>query len=202
MNFHRSTTAIRHACAVLVSLMLGSCASGTRTDPPPPGMAVLDATPNADRRDRIDGIRIVAVNGIPANGTEAELSPGKNQIRVRFKWPQGGSQEVDLGFNARPDIIYAIYYDVYPPLVHRPGGLESTTGAIMNDLPRDGGSGLVAAIAAGFMAPFAATEAAVKRTDENSEAADHVDLMVVAQRSPQGIACTRRVHADGRIERR
>lgn len=206
MNARRSRTAIRHAHAALVALVLGSCASdsGTRTDPPPAGMAVIDATPNRSRRERIDGIRIVSVNGAPANGTETELRPGRNRVRIRFKWPRDGAREADLDFHARAGTIYAIYYDVYPPIVDQPlVSDERGWGSLLGAVADTGGEGAIAApMAAAVLLPFVAAEAAVNRTDVDDRAAEYVDLMVVARRSSEGIACYRRVFADGRIQNR
>ena len=58
---------------------LSSCASTTH-DPPPPGHAQIDATPDPDRRDRIDGIQLISVNGIPTRGTKTALTPGRNTV--------------------------------------------------------------------------------------------------------------------------
>lgn len=192
------------ALVLLGGLFLVSCA-GTTNRQPSPGMALVDATPDATYRDRIDHIRVTQLNGEPVRGTEHELSPGKNRMRVGFHWPQGGHQEVDLEFNAKPDINYFIRYNVHPPYTERLGQtgiLDATTGEIFG-----ASSGSVADVflilPAGVAMGTAAMATRVKNeVAEDSRAANYVDVMVVAQHSSQGVACNRRVYPDGQIEKR
>lgn len=188
----------------LGSCFLSSCAS-TTDRPPAPGMAMFDATPDAERRDRIDGIRVASINGRPVRGSEHQLAPGRNRVRVGFKWPQGGDQEVDLPFNARPNKTYVVYYDVHPPYVNRleqGGALDAATGELV------GAAALMDVGAIVMLYPIAATGAGAVMTRvgheiaEDSKPASYVDVMVVAQRSLEGVTCRRRVFPDGRIESR
>lgn len=190
--------------AAFGALLFSSCASSTNRAPSP-GMAIFDATPDADRRDRIDGIHIESVNGQAASGSELELAPGRNKVRVGFDWPQGGEQQVDLPFQAKANKTYLVYYNVYPPYVNR---LQE--GGLLDDATRDlamaGASAGEGAII--FVPPLALLgSAAIARRvgneiAEDSKAAHYVDVMVVAQKDRQGVACTRRVYPDGRVERR
>lgn len=190
--------------AVLGATFLSSCASTTHR-PPSPGMAKFDATPDAERRDRIDGIRVAAINDEPTRGSEHELKPGRNKVRVGFKWPQGGEQEVDLDFNANPDKTYVVYYDVHPPYVNRlaqGGVLDATAGEIATAAAHMD----VAAILMFYPFIAAGTGAVATRVGneiaEDSKPADYVDVMVVAQQSLEGVTCVRRVYPDGRVEKR
>ena len=82
---------------------LAGCASTIRT-PPPPGHALIDATPDLDRRDRIDGIHLVSVNGTRIRGTETTLVPGRNTVRLGFRWPQGETRK--LIFECRKPAVF------------------------------------------------------------------------------------------------
>ncbi|MCH7226050.1 hypothetical protein [Haloferula sp. A504] len=143
--------------------------------------------------------------GRPVRGTEHDLKPGRTKVRVGFDWPQGGEQEVDLDFKARPDKTYVVYYDVHPPYVNRieQAGLLDATAGELTHAGAGMGSGAflmlppLLAAATGAMAVRVGNEIA-----EDSKAADYVDVMVVAQHSLEGVTCMRRVYPDGRIEDR
>jgi len=196
--------ALAPVLALLGSLFLASCASTTKR-PPSPGMARIDATPDAKYRDRIDDIRVTKLNGTPVRGTDLEVQPGKNRMRLGFNWPQGGDQEVDLEFNARPNTKYFVRYDVHPPYTERLGQtgiLDATTGEIFA-----ASSGTIAdvflTIPAGVVMGGAAMATRLNNEiAEDSRAANYVDVMVIAQHSSQGVVCTRRVYPDGRTENR
>ena len=88
---------------MLGAILQASCADSLiRTSPPPSGMGVLDTTPEASRRARINDMRIVAVNSQPATGDEAELSAGKNRVRVGFSC-DGGHPTVFPGHRVQPE---------------------------------------------------------------------------------------------------
>lgn len=194
---------LRLVLPALVVIMLSSCGSqSTRIKPPPSGMGVLDVTPDASRRDRISGMAVVSVNGNSARGDEVELSPGKNQVRVRFDWPQGGNQEVDLEFKVKPGTIYVVYYDVHPPVSRHAGGFERGTEGLLSSGSSDPYGAIAAVFAAAATTPFVVAEKSVNRGGENSVVANYVDVMAVAQKSPDGIVCNRRVYPDGKIEDR
>jgi hypothetical protein len=198
---------LKHYRALIVSacatscLLMGSCSSATQK-PPPPGMAVIDATPDDYYRDRIDGIRFVSVNGQKARGSLLKLQPGETRVRLRFDWPQGGKHEVDLEFEARPDTIYDVRYAVHPPYVGRlsqPGPLDDATGGIV-DIAAQGGEGaflFLPAIAA--MGSAAVFTRASKEVSEQSKSAHYVDVRVAARNFSQGLVCNRRIYPDGRI---
>ena len=204
---HRSRRALPILARLALAagcVALASCGS-TIQQAPPAGMAVLDATPDAEHRDRIDGIELVSINDRKVRGSEQTLRPGHNRVRVGFNWPQGGDEEVDLEFQTRPNTIYAIYYDVYPPYTERltqPGTLDAATGGLFRaSAEMDRAAFLmlppIAALGSAAIATRVGNEVA-----ENSRAAQYVDVRVVAQRCSQGVACTRRVFPDGRVEKR
>jgi hypothetical protein len=181
---------------------LAGCASTTR-DLPPPGHALIDATPDHDRRDRIDGIHLVAVNGTPTHGTQTALKPGRNTVRVGFHWPQGGNQEVDLVFHAVEGSIYLVYYDVFPPYANRmgePTGLEQRAGEVAG-LSQGSGEALLlvgppalALWGAGFM------KRGANEFAEHQKPAQYIDLMVVCRHGPEGIVRRVRAYPDGRVD--
>lgn len=201
---HATLPSLRALLVLLACLFLASCA-GTTSRQPSPGMALVDATPDTQYRDRVDDIRISALNGKAVRGTELKLPPGKTKMRVGFDWPQGGDQEVDLDFNAKPNVKYIVRYDVHPPYTSRlsQGGiLDDTAGAIFGTA-----SGSVVDIFLTIPASVAVGTAAMatrakNEISEHSRAANYVDVMVVAQHSSQGVVCNRRVYPDGRIMKR
>ena len=112
---------------------------------------------------------------------------------------------MDLPFEAKSGRTYLVYYDVFPPYVNRmeqPGFMDGTTGQLIEAAAQMD----VAAVLMFYPIVAAGTGAMVMRVGntiaEDSKPAKHVDVMVVAQHCSQGVACTRRVHADGRIENR
>lgn len=181
---------------------LAGCASTTH-DPPPPGRALIDATPDLDRRDRIDGIHLVSVNGTPVHGSQTTLKPGRNSVRIGFRWPQGGDQEVDLLFHAVAGSTYIVQYDVFPPYANRmgePTDLEHRAGEVAG-LSRGSGEAMLlvgppalALWGAGF-AKRGANEAA-----EHRKPAHYIDLMVICRHSGEGIVRRVRAYPDGRVD--
>lgn len=181
---------------------LSSCASTTH-DAPPPGRALIDTTPDSSRRDRIDGIHLVSVNGIPVNGTQTALNPGRNNVRIGFRWPQGGNQEVDLVFHALAGSTYIVQYDVFPPYANRmaePTDLEKRAGEVAGLSQGSGeamllvGPPALALWGAGFV-KRGANEAA-----EHHKPAQYIDLMVICRRSGEGIVRRVRAYPDGRVD--
>ena len=181
---------------------LSSCASTTH-DAPPAGRALIDATPDLDRRDRIDGIHFVSVNGSPVQGTQTALNPGRNTVRLGFRWPQGGNQEVDLVFYAVAGSTYFIQYDVFPPYANRmgePTELEHRAGDVAG-LAQGSGEAMIlvgppafALWLPGFL-KRGANEAA-----EHRKPAHYIDLMVICRQSGEGIVRRVRAYPDGRID--
>lgn len=188
--------------ALLAAAGLSSCATTTH-DAPPAGRALIDATPDPARRDRIDGIHLVSVNGTPVHGTQTALNPGRNTVRLGFRWPQGGSQEVDLVFHAVAGSVYIIQYDVFPPYANRmaePTDLEHRAGEVAG-LSRGSGEAMLLVgppalvlWGAGFM-KRGANEAA-----EHRKPAQYVDLMVICRQSGEGIVRRVRAYPDGRVD--
>lgn len=181
---------------------LSGCASTTR-ETPPPGHALIDATPDPDRRDRIDGIRLISVNGAPAHGTRTALNPGRNTVRIGFRWPQGGSQEVDLDFHAVAGSTYIIQYDVFPPYANRMGestDLEHRAGEVAGLSQGSGeamllvGPPALALWGAGYL-KRGANEAAEQR-----KPAHYIDLMVLCRQNSEGIVRRVRAYPDGRVD--
>jgi hypothetical protein len=181
---------------------LSGCATTTH-DAPPAGRALIDATPDLDRRDRIDGIHLVSVNGTPVHGTQTALNPGRNTVRLGFRWPQGGSQEVDLVFHAVAGSVYIIQYDVFPPYANRmgePTDLEHRAGEVASLSQGSGeamllvGPPALALWGAGFV-KRGANEAA-----EHRKPAQYVDLMVICRQSGEGIVRRVRAYPDGRVD--
>lgn len=181
---------------------LSSCATTTH-DAPPPGRAQIDATPDPDRRDRIDGIHLVSVNGTPVHGTQTALTPGRNTVRIGFRWPQGGHQKVDLEFYAVAGSTYIIQYEVYPPYANRmgePTDLEHRAGEVAGLSQGSGeamllvGPPALALWGAGFM-KRGANEAA-----EHRKPAHYIDLMVLCRQNSEGIVRRVRAYPDGRVD--
>lgn len=181
---------------------LSSCASTTH-DAPPPGRALIDATPDSSRRDRIAGIHLVSVNGTPVHGTQTALTPGRNTVRIGFRWPQGGNQEVDLVFYAVAGSTYIVQYDVFPPYANRmaePTDLEKRAGEVAGLSQGSGeamllvGPPALALWGAGYV-KRGANEAA-----EHHKPARYIDLMVICRRSGEGIVRRVRAYPDGRVD--
>ncbi len=190
--------------ALLAAAMTGLCSCASTThDAPPPGRALIDTTPDSARRDRIDGIHLVSVNGIPVRGTQTPLNPGRNNVRIGFRWPQGGNQEVDLLFHAVAGSTYIIQYEVFPPYSNRmaePTGLEQRAGEVAGLSQGSGeamllvGPPALVLWGAGFM-KRGANEAA-----EHRKPAHYVDLMVICRQSSEGIVRRVRAYPDGRVD--
>jgi hypothetical protein len=181
---------------------LSSCASTTH-DPPPPGQALIDATPDLDRRDRIDGIQIVSVNGIPKHGTQTALTPGRNTVRVGFRWPQGGSQEVDLVFHAVAGSRYIIQYDVFPPYANRMDestDLEHRAGDVAGLAQGSGEAMLLFGPPALVLWGAGYLKRGANEAAEHRKPAHYIDLMVVCRQNAEGIVRRVRAYPDGRVD--
>lgn len=181
---------------------LSSCASTTH-DPTPPGQALIDATPDLDRRDRIDGIQIVSVNGIPKHGTQTALTPGRNTVRVGFRWPQGGSQEVDLVFHAVAGSRYIIQYDVFPPYANRMDestDLEHRAGDVAGLAQGSGEAMLLFGPPALVLWGAGYLKRGANEAAEHRKPAHYIDLMVVCRQNAEGIVRRVRAYPDGRVD--
>ncbi|MCF7675837.1 MAG: hypothetical protein K9N23_00950 [Akkermansiaceae bacterium] len=193
INWVSATLAAATAC-----LLLGSCVSTTNA-PPPAGSAIIDAAPDPRHRDRVEGIELVSINGKSAKGTRCVIEPGLNTIKTRFRWPQGQDQQVQLRFYATPDTIYFIYYDVYPPSTEL---TNSVAGRIVDSLGEGGAEGAV--LGTIFLGPPAAVIGIGERighgVTQHGRPATHIDLMVVAHYSSQGIVRQVRAYPDGRVD--
>lgn len=189
---------------ILLAALPGCSTMTTRQ--PEAGRALIDVTPEEEKRDRIDGIRIVSVNGQPARGTEASLAPGRNCVKLGFNWPQGGRQELDLQFYAVAGHVYFAQYCVHPPYVNR---LRQRTrwDECVGEIGR-GSKGDAAQAGALFIPPILvlATANTIEKLGsqarEFSKPADYIDVMVVAKHSPEGVVRRVRAYPDGRVDAR
>lgn len=173
-------------------LLLGSCAS-TPDMPPPPGAAIIDATPDPRHQNRVEGVELVSINGKSVQGTRCVIAPGLNIITTRLRWPQGLVQEADLRFYATPGTVYLVKYDLYP------SDKDDTTGLAQKlEFEANKGMGLL------YIAPLVAAVAVVEKTGVNlynqRPPATHIDLKVVAHQSGQGIVRQVRAYPDGRVD--
>ncbi len=181
---------------------LSSCASTTH-DPPPPGHAQIDATPDPDRRDRIDGIQLISVNGIPTRGTKTALTPGRNTVRAGFRWPQGGGQEVDLVFHAVAGSNYIIQYDVFPPYANRmdePTDLEHRAGDVAGLSQGSGEAMMLFGPPALVLWLPGYLKRGANEAAEHRKPAHSIDLMVVCRQNAEGIVRRVRAYPDGRVD--
>ena len=179
-----------------------SCAS-TTDDTPPAGRALIDATPDLDRRDRIDGIQIVSVNGLPTHGTQTTLTPGRNTVRVGFRWPQGGSQEVDLVFHAVAGSRYIIQYDVFPPYANRMGestDLEHRAGEVAGLAQGSGEAMLLVGPPALVLWGAGYLKRGVNEAAEHQKPAHYIDLIVVCRQNSEGIVRRVRAYPGGLVD--
>lgn len=107
---------------------LTSCTSPSKQRPTA-GRALIDAVPGGEHHDRIKGVKLLSVNGTSASKKSAALPSGANFVKVRFDWPQGGSQAVSLKFRARPDQKYKVKYDPFPPTADQLRGTTELSAA-------------------------------------------------------------------------
>lgn len=194
--------------AGLVLLTLPACSTLTSRKPDL-GRALIDVTPNQSESDRIDVIRLVAVNGTKARGTQTMLEPGLNRVRVGFQWPQGGRQEADLCFHAIAGTVYTIYFASHPPYVNRlkqRNRADEALGKMADCLAEAEGEGagyallLAIPIGATLVSASAVTRVG-KEMHEQQKAVTWVDLSVVAQEDNlQGVVRRVRVYPDGRVD--
>ncbi|WP_338690748.1 hypothetical protein [Haloferula helveola] len=188
--------------ATLIGILLASCGSTTQR-PPPAGMAVIDVTPDLEKRDRLDRLRVVSVNGQQSRGTRQVLNPGVNTVRVGFKWPQGGNQEADLAFFATEGTIYAVHYEVHPPFVNRMNQSVPADRYVATtlDVASEMGEGAFLAVPPLLAFGSAAVAHRIGNTvAEESKPADYIDLIVTASHSREGIVRRVRTYPDGRVD--
>ena len=173
--------------AATACLLLGSCAS-TADMPPPPGSAIIDATPDAKHMDRVEEIELVSINGRSVKGTRSVIQPGPNTIKTRFRWPQGQVQEADLRFYATPGTVYFINYNVYPPA-------KKLTNSVAQKIVD---SSYI------FGGPPAAVVGVCEQVGhgiaEYRKSATYIDLAVTAHHSSQGVVRQVRAYPDGRVD--
>ena len=110
-------------CAGAGLLVFGTVSCGTSTATrPAPGAALIDASPGWHPQSRMKNSRVLSVNGVDAVGREANVAVGLTQVKLRYNWPQGGAQEVNLKFRARSDRKYSVKYAAFPPSVDQLSG--------------------------------------------------------------------------------
>lgn len=194
-NISFSTTA-----AALALIALSACGSGSRA---PAGLAVLDARPEREKRDRIRDTHVVSVNREPVRGSEVMLKPGRNQIRIGYTWPQGGAQEVDLVFHARPNRSYLVKYEPSPASANRlveynkwdlAAGDVATMGA------HAGQAGFIFAPPALALLGVGFAERVGTQIAESRRPATSLDLMVISSDNAEGIVRRVRAYPDGRVD--
>jgi len=192
------TRAFATYSAASACLLLGSCASMSER-PPPPGSAIIEAKPDPEHREQIEGIELVSINGRSVKGTRSVIQPGPNTVRTRFRWPQGLVQEADLRFYATPGISYFINYDVYPP--HNVA-FSSVTEGSLNGAGTDGNpyAAMGAVLLAVPITAIAAGERIGHEVTQHRKAATYIDLTVVAHQSSQGTVRQVRAYPDGRVD--
>ena len=146
----------------------------------------------------MDGTRIVAINGKSVSGTRLVIAPGVNTVRTRFRWPQGGTGEADLKFYATPNTVYYVYYSVHPPY----RGNDNLGDKMLMGLSDTGSQdAILGAVAVGpVAAAVGAADKVVHETSQNLNPGKHIDVMVVAPRSGQGIVRQVRAYPDGRVD--
>jgi len=188
--------------SVLALVVLSACGSAGRA---PEGMAVLDARPEREKRDRIRDTHVVSVNQVPVRGSEVVLKPGRNKVRVGYTWPQGGAQEVDLVFHALPNRSYLVKYEPSPAEANRlieynkwdqaSGdlvGMGAATGAEAGVFLF--GPPAIALLGIGF------AERASSQAAEAYRPATSIDLMVISSDNGEGIVRRVRAYPNGRVD--
>jgi hypothetical protein len=207
-----TSAADRGGRSIMAMAFAMACASGpsgcgpvaqTRTTSGPVAQAhaVIDAKPERARRDRIDGIQLVSINGTPAHGTKTALKPGRNTVRVRFAWPQGGTQEADLAFYSRAGQQYFVQYDAMPPYTNRllePTSPDEAATEILRTSAsaREGFIFLIPPAVALWSAGFVSRSA--NEIAEKRKPAHYMDLRVISRHNGEGIVRTVRAYPDGR----
>lgn len=195
-----------------------SCGSGTPPVRPTAGGAILNADAGKHHRNRMKDSRIISVNGVSGAGKEAQVAAGLTTATVRYNWPQGGAQEVNLKFRARSDRRYFVKYAAFPPNVEKLSGTTalSTTAdgfgqasfGVMersmmsyNPVERVAGAALGAAILSpavvlGSVDYFSriGQDIADKR-----KAAQWVDMMVISEKEAEGVVRFVRVYPSGKV---
>lgn len=200
--------------AVLVAGMTSCGTSGSVR--PSSGAAMLDAVSKRDAQTRVKGSRVIAVNGAGSVGRTAHLASGLSTVTVGYDWPQGGRQEVDLRFRARPDRKYFIKYAAFPPSVNKLSG-TTTMSTTAEGIAGRGWEVAAAGEHLGPMAPLAAMAGlgvmspgiALGTVDyfsrvgsdiaDKRKAAHWVDMMVVSENPAEGVVRFVRVYPNGQV---
>jgi hypothetical protein len=189
--------------AAALAVTLSACSSSPTASRPPAGFAVLDASPERERRDRIKGIHVVSVNRVPVRGSEAVLTPGRNKVRIGYTWPQGGSQEVDLVFHARPNSSYVVQYVPSPAYANRLVEIKKWDDAAGDVASMGVGAGQAAFIFAPPAMALLGVGFANRVGSQMAEAhkpATSMDLMVISRDNGEGIVRRVRAYPDGRVD--
>lgn len=194
---------LRRSGLMAAAIAMGLSACSSTAGRAPAGLALLDARPGPDKRDRIRDIHLVSVNRVPVRGSEVVLEPGRNNVRVGYTWPQGGSQEVDLLFHALPDRSYVVQYEPSPSAANRLVEYNK-----WDDAARDVASmGVVAGQGAIFFAPPAFAllgigfaQRAGSQIAERRKPASSMDLMVISSDLGEGIVRRVRAYPNGRVD--
>jgi hypothetical protein len=193
----------RSTALLAAALALGLSACSSTTSRAPAGLAVLDARPEREKRDRIRDTHVVSVNREPVRGTEVVLKPGRNKVRVGYTWPQGGAQEVDLVFHALPNRSYVVKYEPSPSEANRLIEYNKWDQAA-GDVARMGGAvgqaGILFLPPAVTLLGIGFAERAASQAAETYRPATSMDLMVISSDNGEGIVRRVRAYPAGRVD--
>lgn len=193
----------------VVCAALTSCGSLSPPPAPPVGQALIDATPGKEDQDRIKGMRITSINGVSRSGDEAVLGTGLNVVTVRYNWPQGGTQEVNLKFKALPNRSYRVKTDPFPPTLNQFRGTTEVSNAAAAlhhkafDLMGNHGSAPLGALVLPPAIVLGAADYAYRCKEsvrENRSAAQYVDVMVISEKLDEGVVRWVRAYPSGHVE--
>ncbi len=99
--------------------------------------------------------------------------------------------------------VYFIYYDVYPPYTEFANRTGRVSGQVGKGLAATGEPFLLF-VGGLFLIPSAAVATIAERVDhsvdQHSQAATHIDLMVISPKSDQGIVRRVSAYPDGRVD--
>lgn len=196
--------------AGLALLALASCGT-SGTVRPTAGGSMIDSTSARDLQTRVKGSRVISVNGAGSAGTSAHVAAGLAEVKVRYQWPQGGAQEVDLRFRARPDRKYFVKYAAFPPSVDKLSGTTALSTSAQGI--GDAGFGIMerhahpvgALVGTVVLAPAIVLGTADYFGRVGADIADKhrpaqwVDMMVISEQQAEGVVRFVRVYPSGQV---
>ncbi|MDG2123249.1 MAG: SGNH/GDSL hydrolase family protein [Verrucomicrobiales bacterium] len=159
--------------------------------------ARLETRPVEELGERIKGLEIVSVNGERTGRRSSAIHEGLNQIKTKFTWPQGGTQEVDLTFEARKGKSYFVKFKGFPPTREVWGG-----GLAAEDWMEMGSAdpyGPVVCVAPVIV--WAVWERLYRAAQVVSPPpANYTDVFVISRDWAEGVVGRVRAYEDGRID--